>query len=291
MRLMLMIAGAALLSTPAIGQTVKGGIDAWARGDYAGALAAWRPLAARGDADAMFNLGQAYRLGRGVPIDLGQAVDWYTRAANQGHVDAQTQLGILLFQNGNQLSAMRWLKSAADKGDARAELLYGTALFNGDGLVRRDPEAAYRYVASGAAQGLAAARTTLAEMDQTIPADVRRRAMAAVASPAKAAVKSVKRGPELRVISTPAKPVSPQTTPSLTGSWRIQLGAFGQRAAAEALFRKLAGGPLSGKQSFFVPVGAVTRLQAGPYASRAAASVACATLTARGQACFAVPAR
>ena len=55
----LLIASAAPLSA----QSVKAGIDAWQNGNYAGAVAIWRPLAEKGDADAEFNLGQAYRLG------------------------------------------------------------------------------------------------------------------------------------------------------------------------------------------------------------------------------------
>ena len=54
-----------------------------------------------------FNLGQAYRLGRGVLVDLGTAQTWLERAAEKGHVDAQTTLGLLLFQNGNQAGRAR----------------------------------------------------------------------------------------------------------------------------------------------------------------------------------------
>lgn len=58
---------------------VKAGVDAWQQGDYAKAIAEWRPLANAGDPDAQFNLGQAYKLGRGVPADLNSAVDWFAR--------------------------------------------------------------------------------------------------------------------------------------------------------------------------------------------------------------------
>ena len=85
-----------------------------AEGRHAGAVAIWRPLADKGDADAAFNLGQAYRLGRGVPLDLAPAQGWLERAARKGHVDAQATLGLLLFQNGNRVGAMRWLKAAAE---------------------------------------------------------------------------------------------------------------------------------------------------------------------------------
>lgn len=296
---LLMVVAFMAAAPPAAEQGVRSGIAAWGRGDYAGALAAWRPLAERGNADAMFNLGQAYRLGRGVAIDLGQAMQWYTKAAEAGHVDAQTQLGILLFQNGNQLSGLRWLHAAADKGEPRAELLYGTALFNGDGLVRRDPEAAYGYVARAAAQGLAPAKATLAELDKSVPPEMRQRALASVVPGARTASgRDAAQAPAGRIAGRPKAPAAtlPKAVVSAQalaggGGWRVQLGAFGQRAAAEALFRKFAGGPLSGKQPVLVPVGAMTRLQAGPYASRAEASAACSALAARGQPCFVVAAR
>ena len=162
--LALLLAAAA----PASAQDVQAGIKAWQKGDVGTAVAIWRPLADRGDADARFNLGQAYRLGRGVPVDLALAQVLYEQAARQGHSDAQTSLGLLQFQNGNRTSALKWLKAAADAGEPRALLIYGTALFNGDG-VTKDPATAYAMVSRAAAQGLEPAKATLAEMDQLIP--------------------------------------------------------------------------------------------------------------------------
>src|SRR3954449_6979834 len=88
---------AAAMASPLAAHSVKAGIEAWQRADYSAAVAIWRPLALRGDADAQFNLGQAYRLGRGVPLDLSQAKTWFQRAANSGHLDAEATLGLLLF--------------------------------------------------------------------------------------------------------------------------------------------------------------------------------------------------
>src|SRR5262252_3119408 len=98
-----LVAGAflGLTASSVSAQTVRAGIEAWQRADYSAAVAIWRPLAEKGDADAAFNLGQAYRLGRGVPVSLSAAQTWFERAARAGHVDAQTTLGLLLFQNGN----------------------------------------------------------------------------------------------------------------------------------------------------------------------------------------------
>src|SRR3954467_12127042 len=82
--------------TPAFAD-VKAGVDAWSRGDYRKAIDEWRPAAIKGDADAQFNLGQAYKLGRGVPADLPMAESWYRKAALQGHLQAEDNYGLILF--------------------------------------------------------------------------------------------------------------------------------------------------------------------------------------------------
>jgi cell division septation protein DedD len=75
---------------------------------------------------------------------------------------------------------------------------------------------------------------------------------------------------------------------SATGKWRIQLGAFGQRKSGELLFSKI-GSKLPGAQAYYVPAGAVVRLQAGPFPSRNAAAAACTKLSP--QPCFPVEVR
>lgn len=291
----LMAVATLCLAAPLPAQSVRAGIEAWQKGEFEAAVAAWTPLAQNGDADAAFNLGQAYRLGKGVPVNLAQAQQWYERAARKGHVDAATSLGVLLFQNGDRISAMRWLKQAADGGEVRALLLYGTALYNGDG-VKSDPVRAYAYVSRAAAMGLAPARATLADMDAVMPLEQRQRGVELAkamigsksdskpAAPAKAAAPKPTAPPV-------AKPAAPKpATLAASGNWRIQLGAFSKRGSAETLFRSLSAS-LPGRQAYYVPAGAVTRLQAGPFASKAEAGAACARLAARGQACFTVPAR
>ena len=99
-------------------QSVRAGIDAWQKADYPAAVAIWRPLAEAGDSDAQFNLGQAYRLGRGVTLNLAVAKTWFERSAASNHVDAQTTLGLLLFQNNEQADGLKWLGKAAEQGEA-----------------------------------------------------------------------------------------------------------------------------------------------------------------------------
>ena len=101
--------------------TVKAGVDAWDRGDYAGAVAQWRAQAIAGDADAQFNLAQAYKLGRGVPADLKVAEDWYRKAAAQGHIRAEDNLGLVMFQNGDRQRALPYIEKSANRGDPRAQ--------------------------------------------------------------------------------------------------------------------------------------------------------------------------
>lgn len=292
----LLVAAAA----PVSAQSVKAGIEAWQRADYAGAVAIWRPLAEKGDADAAFNLGQAYRLGRGVPTSLSAAKTWLERAANADHVDAQATLGLLLFQNGDQAEGLKWLKMAAEKGEPRALLVYGTALFNGDG-VTQNPILGYAYVSRSAAQGLAPAKQTLAELDRILPLEDRKKGVALARAKAKAAPppSSKPEKPKAKPVQTAAKPVAnpaskaadPAPAPAAApkGAWRIQLGAFSQRGSAEALYRKLSGkGALTGRQPFYIPVGSITRLQVGPFESRAAAAAACKAVATP---CFPVPAK
>jgi hypothetical protein len=175
----------------------------------------------------------------------------------------------------------------------------------------------YAFVSRAAAQGLAPARETLAQMDKILPLADRKKGVAiAIANAKKApapksrtitmkppkpdktpqpqvasATPKTKTAPAAALAAPKPKPSSAATTATAkTGAWRIQLGAFSQRSSAEALFRKLSGnGALAGRQAFYIPVGAITRLQAGPFESRAAASGACGAL--KGQPCFVVAAK
>jgi uncharacterized protein len=292
----LFVAAMALAAAaPLSAQSVKAGIDAWQRADYSAAVAIWRPLAEKGDADAAFNLGQAYRLGRGAPINLAAAKSWFERAANKGHVDAETTLGLLLFENGDQTGGLKWLKAAAEQGEPRALLVYGTALFNGDS-VAQDPILGYAYVSRAAAQGLAPANDTLAQLDKLMSVEDRKKGVALAMAKAKAApapsskparAQPAARAAQTVVTSAPPAPAKPVV--AAHGAWRIQLGAFSQKGSAEALYRRLSSNAaLAGRQAVYIPAGPITRLQVGPFESKQAATAACRAL---GTACFPVPAR
>ncbi|MEO7655654.1 MAG: SPOR domain-containing protein [Sphingomicrobium sp.] len=280
------VIGAVIGAAPstAFAQSVRSGIEAWQKGDYKAAVEVWRTLADRGNSDAMFNLAQAYRLGRGVPANLATAKSLFERAARAGHLESQTTLGLLLLQGGDRLDGLAWLKSAAEAGEPRALLVYGTALVNGDG-VTQDQLLGYSYVHSAAEAKLPAARRTLVELDKLLSAADRKKALAQQAPKARPGGK-VAAAPTAKAIGKAAA----APTAKASGNWRIQLGAFARKGAAEALFAKVSG-VLPGRQANYLPAGKVTRLQVGPFDSRSAAAAACANLKARDRTCLVVEPR
>ncbi|MEO1489795.1 MAG: sporulation protein, partial [Pseudomonadota bacterium] len=162
------------LSGPALAD-VKAGVDAWSSGDFDRAVNEWRLPAQNGDADALFNLAQAYRLGRGVDADITRARELYAEAAQKGHVKAADNYGLLLFQQGEQQVAMPLINAAAERGDPRAQYVLGLAHFNAD-YAKKDWVRAYALLTLAQASGLPQAKGALAQMDQYIPMDQRQKA-------------------------------------------------------------------------------------------------------------------
>jgi len=170
------IAFASFGAQPALAD-VKAGVDAWSRGDYATAVREWQGPAEAGDADALFNLGQAYRLGRGVPADEARAETYYARAAANGHLQAADTYGLMLFQNGRRELALPYIEDAARRGDPRSQYLLGIAHFNGD-IVSKDWVRAYALLTLANSAALPQAAAALAQMDASIPFAQRQQAAA-----------------------------------------------------------------------------------------------------------------
>ena len=345
---------------------VQAGVEAWRGGDYAQAVSEWQPLADAGDPDAQFNLGQAYKLGRGVPQDMARARDLFGLAAAQGHLQAEANYGLILFQDGNREQAMPYIIRAAEAGEPRAQYIYGTALFNGD-LAPRDWPRAYALMTNASEAGIPQASASLQQMDSYIPVEQRDQgrematAMAQanqttpvgvspppVPTPAPAPAPVVAAAPAVTPppapaptstftpvevpapVETPPVPTPPAPAPvamaeatpppvatpaptpppaaapaptppaaapapapapaATTGDWRIQLGAFSERPRAEALWRRLSSqsSALAALQPYLVRAGPFTRLQAGPFQTRAEAQRACRAAAQAGSECITV---
>lgn len=284
MRLALTCAAMMIAAAPAQAD-VKNGVEAWARGDYRAAVDSWRPLAIVGDADAQFDLAQAYKLGRGVDPDLGQAEQWYRKAAMQGHERAADNYGLTLFQRGLYADALPWLEKSAARGEPRAQLVLGTMLFNGDG-VAKDWVRAYALLTRSSAAGLASGSATLAQMDRHIPLETRQRGIALARRYEEDQARAIARAeiavPTAGVAAVRApvatKPASVAASPA--GAWRVQFGAFREEQGARTLWRTVQP-HVAALTPFFVPGTGVTRLQAGPIASGADARAVCAAVQAK----------
>lgn len=201
------LVAAALLAAPAHAD-VKAGVDAWQSGNYQAAVAEWRPLALAGDADAQFNLGQAYKLGRGVPADLAQAEGWYRRAAKQGHLQAEDNLGLILFTANRREEAMPFILRSAERGEPRAQYVLGTAHFNGD-LAREDLPRAYALTKRASDAGLSIASARLAQLDQLIPLEQRQRGLAMLPE-----IEKSEQRARLAAVSAAAPPPTKAAAPS-----------------------------------------------------------------------------
>ena len=296
---------AAVIAGPALAD-VKAGVEAWGRGDFARAVQEWRGPAAAGDADAQFNLGQAYKLGRGVPTDQGIAIEWFRKAALQGHPKAQDNYGLALFQEGKKAEALPWLEKSVARDEKRAQLVLGTMLFNADG-VPRDWTRAYALVTRSSQQGLPQGSQTLAQMDKYIP-EAQRREGIELAKKIEGSSRSALAGPgapvgvapvppsrvaddrpaptpkaPTRVAAVPTRPVSKAAAPKPAGSkpaakasggaWRVQLGAFRDPGNARSLWSQV-GGKVGGSPDY-VAANGLTKLQATGFASRTEAQAAC----------------
>lgn len=307
---------------------VKAGVDAWAQGDYAKAIREWTPLARSGDPDALFNMGQAYKLGRGVPADLGRALEYYRQAAEKDHHQAADNYGLLLFQQNRREEAMPYIKGSALRGEARAQYIYGIALFNGD-LTAKDWPGAYAMMTRAARAGVPQATNSLEQMNRHIPEEERVKGLAlaeeqtsqqtAALRPTPAAAprnmasatqqtepRPKTSGPRTgtKAPAAPEKPAkiaekpaiaakAPTKVPSApkiaaNGKWRVQIGAFAEAGGAQRMWKKLTGkvSGLSAYQHYMVKAGAITRLQAGPFANQADAAALCRRIRAVGEQCL-----
>lgn len=76
-----------------------------------------------------------YSNGQGVNRDYAKAVEWYTKSANQGHISAQNNLGVM-YERGQGIpqdysKAIEWYIKSANQGDEEAQ--YNLALMYQNG--------------------------------------------------------------------------------------------------------------------------------------------------------------
>ena len=142
------------------------GFQAFISKEYAKALAEFRPLAIKGNAQAQRFLGVMYRRGNGVPRDGKQAAGWYLKAAGQGDGLAQSALGEM-YEDGeegvqrDEAAAADWYRKAAEQGIARAQNFLGGMYFDGRGGLPKDDDRAVILFRKAAEQGNVSAQFNL----------------------------------------------------------------------------------------------------------------------------------
>lgn len=123
---LLLLAGSPASATSAFDAAA----EAYARGDFAGALAKWRGLAEGGDVEAQLRVGEMLRDREGVRWkDFEQAAAWFRRAGAQGHAAAQYALGRLHYEGfivpRDTVEMEEAFIAAAREGHAGAQLTLG----------------------------------------------------------------------------------------------------------------------------------------------------------------------
>jgi len=129
------------------------------------ALKALQERAAVGDADAQCGLGKQYEHALGVPQDNAQAVLWLRKAADQGNIAAQVELGVVFDNMQDYAQAFTWYSKAAEQGSARAQFNLGLCYLNGE-FVPKDTARALDLFRKAANQGDAIAQGELGVMYQ-----------------------------------------------------------------------------------------------------------------------------
>ena len=116
-------------------------------GQFEVAYKAWVPLANVGYAKAQAAIAWMYHTGNGVDKDMNKAIEWYKKAALQGHPIAQNNLGVF-FENGtnvpvNEKVAVDWYRNAAESGYSYAQYNLGRMYAEGRGVKQNLKEARY----------------------------------------------------------------------------------------------------------------------------------------------------
>ncbi|MHC8441694.1 MAG: SPOR domain-containing protein [Candidatus Eutrophobiaceae bacterium] len=131
------------LSLPVAAMDYESGKQAYLDGQYSLAFEILEPLAQTGRYEAQVLLADIYANGRGLPVNLAEALRWYTYAAKQGIPEAQHDLAIHLYSgkgtsSPNAKQAAYWWRQAADQGFALSQYQLGLLYYRGDDGIVQD---------------------------------------------------------------------------------------------------------------------------------------------------------
>lgn len=246
-------------------------------GDYAGARAAWAPLAEAGNPRALYNMATLYRRGLGVSRDDARARVLLTQSAESGFPEAQYLLADLIMRDdaadeAERQQAVRWWLAAARQAHGLSQYRLGLLYWNGE-AVARDLVRGHAWMRLADEHGLedaAEARGTMeqylseaqrdrsAELAESLRAVDAEQAEAAApplpdesdpqpvgATASETADGEVTRAPdedeEPAAAASAASSAStqPAAPERMEEGWQLQLAALKERETAEGLWRRL----------------------------------------------------
>ncbi len=113
---------------------MKDALDAFNEGRHIKAIDIARPLAEKGNADALFLMGFAYESGRGVDVSREKALEYYQKASTAGQKDATYRMALILLsskEKSEREQGKKNLEEAAKKDPANAGRMLGEAYIKG----------------------------------------------------------------------------------------------------------------------------------------------------------------
>lgn len=112
------------------------------------------------DIDAQYLLGYRYEIGKTVKRSHKKAINWYKKAANKNHLDAQYRIGVLYYKQKNYKKARYWLKKRAKNGHADSQYYFAKTYRYGLGT-KEQTTLARKWFTKAAKQGHADAQYEL----------------------------------------------------------------------------------------------------------------------------------
>jgi TPR repeat protein len=130
-------------------------------------LDALEERAARGDAEAQFQLGRAYFRGEGVPKDEKKAFEWIEKSAEQGNIDAINSMGYLALHGEGEArdeeQAVVWFERGVEADSPVSKLNLGLILRQGK-KIKLDNEKSLELMHAAAVDGLPQAKAYLGRL-------------------------------------------------------------------------------------------------------------------------------
>lgn len=141
----------------------KGG-ELYAKRNHAEAMRWYRKAADAGHVQAQVQVGNMYAEGEGVAQDYAQALRWFRMAAEKGNAEAENDVGMFhLMGMGvkqDPAEGARWLRKAAGHGNEVAERNLGMMYLQGMG-VAQDRKQGIEWLRKAAAHGDDEAKSAL----------------------------------------------------------------------------------------------------------------------------------